>query len=52
MAVPVNVEQLVVGNDPRVVVYLYGLTVIAQVTVGGVRFGAARVADPGADNAR
>lgn len=51
MAVPVDVEQLVVGDDRGVVVYLYGLTVIAQVTVSGVRFCPASVADTGADNA-
>lgn len=51
MAVPVDVEQSVVSDDRGIVVYLNGLTVIAQVTVGGVRSCAPSVADTGADNA-
>lgn len=51
VAAPEDVQQLLVGDDRRVKIDLDGLGVVAEVVVGGVVLGAARVAYPGADDA-
>ena len=51
VAIPEDGQQLLVGDLRGIVVDLDGLTVIAQITVGGILLSAARVSDARANNA-
>ena len=51
VAAPEDVQQFLVGDDGRIEIDLDGLGVVAEVVVGGVGLGAARVSYPGANNA-
>ena len=50
MAIPVDVQQFLVGDLGRVVVNLDRLGVTPQAVVGGVLFVATGIADAGADD--
>lgn len=51
VAVPEDVEQLLVGNLSRIKIELEGLGMVAETVIGWVQLFAAGVTDPGADHA-
>ena len=50
MAVPKNIQQLLVQNLSRVKINLQSLGMVAEAVIGGVCFLAAGVANPGSDD--
>jgi hypothetical protein len=51
VAAPKDVQQLLVGDDGRVIIDFNGLSVIAEAVVGGIFLAATRISYPGADDA-